>query len=237
VKTIFLSIIPPIMARTGRPQSQSGPSRSTLWRRRKALLAQAATSTHLQPADAIVPDATTTNIAPIEESRDVNSNPALPMARTGTECLKSQKGPSRTTLWRRRKALLAQTATSTQAHPQTSASAGPLQPADAISPVKEVNSNHDAGPIPPIEEGPPEGSLDPDVSDPVRETITNTPPPVETEHQRMNRRKMELAEELAQAKNSWPRVRKGPNQRDLKKILLTDGEPGPMAFAETLTEQ
>jgi hypothetical protein len=50
------------------------------------------------------------------------------------------------------------------------------------------------------------------------------PPARETEYQRLQRRRIELADELAQAKSSWPRVKKGPNQQDLKKILLTDGE-------------
>jgi hypothetical protein len=48
-------------------------------------------------------------------------------------------------------------------------------------------------------------------------------PARETEYQRLQRRRIELAEELAHAKSSWPRVKKGPNQQDLKKILLTDG--------------
>ncbi|KAA8896893.1 hypothetical protein FN846DRAFT_993445 [Sphaerosporella brunnea] len=48
------------------------------------------------------------------------------------------------------------------------------------------------------------------------------PPTKETDYQRLQRRRIELADVLARAKSSWPRVKKGPNQRDIKEILLTD---------------
>ncbi|KAA8906823.1 hypothetical protein FN846DRAFT_1013294 [Sphaerosporella brunnea] len=44
----------------------------------------------------------------------------------------------------------------------------------------------------------------------------------ETEYQRLQRCRIELVDELTRAKSSWPRVKKGRNQRDIKKILLTD---------------
>jgi hypothetical protein len=45
----------------------------------------------------------------------------------------------------------------------------------------------------------------------------------ETAGQRLARLRRDLHDELATARECWPRVKKGPNQREIKEILLRDG--------------
>ncbi|KAA8910883.1 hypothetical protein FN846DRAFT_494035 [Sphaerosporella brunnea] len=124
-----------------------------------------------------------------------------------TQRPQTDAGPSRTTLWRRRKAQ----AGGASANPDTIMVDAPPLPRPPSSPSTE-----------PAE--PPE-CLQPSRPQQLpRRVDPLNPPTKETDYQRLQRRRIELADVLARAKSSWPRVKKGPNQRDIKEILLTDGE-------------